>query len=92
MSVTCEASQFGPTEKQFLEKLLGETIAPGEQVFIAKLRPTQVPDEATRRAALERLNQLMDESHRRAVAAGVTQEEAEAAVDEAMEFVRGRRT
>ena len=86
-----DAGQMPTAEKQLLERLLGEPIEPGEKVLVLKVPESRVPDETTRQAALARLRSIMDESHRRAVEAGITAEESDAAIEEAIDFVRGRR-
>lgn len=91
-TATLEVSQFRPEEKQLIEQLLGEVIAPGERVMIMKFTPNAIPDEETRRAARASINRTLDAAHGRAVALGITAEEVEAAMDEAMDEIRhGRR-
>lgn len=72
-----------------LEGLLGQQLSENQQVFIMVFTPGVVPDDETRQAA--RIEKTLDESERQAAARGITAEEADAAVDEAMEHVRHRR-
>ena len=77
-------------EKRSLETLLKQPLEEGQRVFIMTFRPGVVPDEATRTKAHAALLQTLDEAHGHARAQGVTPEEADAAVDEAMRQVRPR--
>ena len=74
-----------------LEGLLGQQLSENQQVFIMVFTPGVVPDDETRQAAVARIEKTLNESERQAAARGVTPEEADAAVDEAMEHVRHRR-
>jgi hypothetical protein len=53
--------------------------------------PSALPEESVREAAMERLRRTFAKVDRYAAARGVTPEEAEAAVDEAMDHVRPRK-
>ena len=87
MVVSCDPSQFAPGERELIERLLGERLSPGERVLIQRV-PATAPTEDERAAARERLLRMMEANRQRAVAAGVTEAEADAAVDEAMEAIR----
>jgi hypothetical protein len=88
MVVSCDASQFAPGERELIERLLGERLSPGERVLIQRV-PAAATTEEDRASARERLLKMIEENRQRALAAGVTEAEAEAAVDEAMEVIRG---
>ena len=79
-----------PDDKHSLEHILGEPLRDDQRVCIMVIAPDTAPNEQTRRAALERLHQLLDQAERRAEALGITPEEADAAVEDAMQHVRGR--
>lgn len=79
-----------PDEKHSLEHILGEPLRDDQKVCIMAFAPSNAPDEETRRAALERLHRFLDEAEQRAAALGISSEEADAAVEEAMQHVRRR--
>ena len=75
-------------EKRSLETLLRQPLDEGQRVFIMSYRPGVVPDDASRQKAHAVLMQTMDETHRHGQS--LTSEEADAAVDEAMQQARPR--
>lgn len=77
-------------DKRCLEHLLGRQLQANQQVFIMAFTPGLVPDEATRRNALAGIHQIQAKAETHAKAHGITEEEIDAAVDEAMDHVRGR--
>ncbi|MGA2032112.1 MAG: hypothetical protein ABSG68_07655 [Thermoguttaceae bacterium] len=76
------------TERQVLEGMLGQPLSPDQRVFVMAYTPSAVPEESVREAARERLRRTFEKVDQYAAAHGVTPEEAEAAIDEAMEHVR----
>jgi hypothetical protein len=77
-------------KRVWLESLLGQEIRENQQVFICVFTPGAVPDEQTRRAAAARIARTLDAADRQAAARGITAQEADAAVAEAMDHVRHR--
>ncbi len=77
-------------EKRSLETLLEQPLEEGQRVFIMSFRPGVVPDEATRRQAHAALVRTLDKAHRHAREQGITPDEADAAVEEAMREARPR--
>ncbi len=77
-------------ERKALEQLLGRTLDEGQQVFIMAFTPGLASDETTRAAARSRLEQTFVAAEKHAQAKGITTEEADAAVEEAMQHVRNR--
>ncbi len=73
-----------------LEGLLGQQLSDNQQVFIMVFTPGAVPDDTTRHAAAARIAKALDEAEEHAAARAVTPEEADAAVDDAMDHVRHR--
>ena len=67
-----------------------QQIRENQQVFILLVTPGAVPDEQTRRAAAARIERTLDAAERHAAERGITAQEADAAVAEAMEQVRPR--
>ncbi|HEV3259534.1 MAG TPA: hypothetical protein VG013_21895 [Gemmataceae bacterium] len=78
------------SEKRWLERLLGRPLGEDQQVFIMVLTPGSAPDEATRRKARAGLERIFDKTQEYAKTHGITDEEADAAVEEAMRQVRPR--
>lgn len=76
--------------RRWLENVLGEHLNENQQVFIMVFTPGMQPDDATRRQALASVKQTMSAVENNLSAAGVSQDEFDAAVDEAMEDVRRR--
>ncbi len=85
---TRSVSDIPAAEKQAIETLLGRPLAPDQQVFVLAYTPNVVPDAAAREPAKENLQQTFAAVDRHAEASGVTAEEADAAVDEAMRQIR----
>ena len=77
-------------ERQSIEHLVGKPLANDQEVFVMVYTPGTPPDEAARSQARQRLVQNLDELHAEMQQRGVTIEEAEAAIDEALEDVRRR--
>jgi hypothetical protein len=87
-SVTRNVSEIQAGEKQWLETLLGQQLRENQQVFIMIFTPNVVPEEGTRRAAAARMEQTFKKADAHAREHGVTAEETDAAVQEAMDHVR----
>ena len=77
-------------DRRSLENLLGHPLSADQQVFVMVFSAGMVADDQTRRAAAERIRHTLDEVDRRRAAQGITDEEVDAAVDEAMDHVRSR--
>jgi hypothetical protein len=77
-------------ERQAIEALLGRSLDADQQVFIMAYTPNAVPSQAVRDAARASLQRTFDKIDEYAKAHGVTPEEADAALDEAMGQVRPR--
>lgn len=76
--------------RRSLESLLGRQLEENQRVFIMVLGPAGAPSEATRRSAAVGLRDIIAMAERHMIAEGVSEEEADAAVTEAMEHVRRR--
>jgi hypothetical protein len=76
--------------KRWLECVFGRHLKENQQVFIMAFTPGAQPDEASRRQALASVKQTMSTVEKNLSAAGVSDEEFDTAVDEAMEDVRRR--
>ncbi len=84
-------NEMPTAERKAIEALLGRELDPAQQVFIMAYTPNTAPSKAEReaaRASLERTFAMID---RRATVEGITPEEADAALDEAVQQVRPRK-
>lgn len=79
-----------PPERETLEGMLGQHLDPDQRVLIMTYTPNAVPESSIREAARAGLQRTFEKVDQYAAAHGVTPEEAEAAVEEAMEQVRPR--
>ncbi len=79
-------------DRQALEHLLGRPLSADQQVFIMAFTSGETPDAATREQARSRLQETLAATEQHASDAQVTAEEADAAVEEAMQHVRPRST
>ena len=78
------------SEKRWLERLFGRPLGEDQQLFKMVLTAGSAPDEATRRNARAGLERIFDRTEEYAKTHGITDEEADAAVEEAMRHVRPR--
>ncbi|HUY34160.1 MAG TPA: hypothetical protein VMV69_15540 [Pirellulales bacterium] len=83
-------SQIQADHRRWLENALGQPLQDDQQVCIMLLEPMKVPDETTRRRAAESIERTWVTVDKNVRASGITDEEIEAAIDEAMQHVRGR--
>ncbi len=75
-------------EKRILEELLRVELDPKQQVFIMAFTPGVMPDDATRKAALDNIRTMIASAQQNVQDQGITSDEGDAAVDEAMNRVR----
>ena len=78
-------------KRHSLEAVLGQQLQDNQQVIIRVLTPDVEPDPATKRQALDRIRKLSEKGARHRESLGVSEAEADAIVDEAMEHVRRRK-
>jgi hypothetical protein len=83
-------SDIPAAERQAIEALLGRNLEADQQVFILAYTSNTAPSQAVRAAARARLQETFSKIDEYAAAHGITAEEADAALDEAMEQVRPR--
>ncbi len=77
-------------ERHAIEALLGRSLDADQQVFIMAYTPNAAPSKAVRDAARASLEQTFAKIDEYARAHGVSPEEADVALDEAMQQVRPR--
>lgn len=78
------------TGKHWLEGVLGQNLQENQQVFIMLFTPGVEPDEATRRQALDRIEKTWANVGKHMDEQGISPEEFDDGVDEAMEQTRRR--
>jgi len=78
------------SDRQVLEHLLGIPLEPQQRVMIFTYTPGQLPLDETREVARRQIEQMIAINQQLAINAGITAEEADAAIDEAMSIVRPR--
>jgi hypothetical protein len=79
------------SQRQTLEGMLGQPLSPDQRVFIMAYTPGAVPDKSARDAARAGLQRTFEKIDQHAAARGITPEEGDAAVEEAMRQVRPRK-
>ena len=77
-------------ERESIEHLVGQSLANDQEVFVMVYTPGTRPDDVTRAQARDSLMQNLDELRADMTRRGVTAEEIDAAIDEAMAEVRKR--
>ena len=76
------------TGREWIEGVLGQRLDDEDQIYLMVYKHGSVPEESGRRAAFERIKALCEKAHRHAEEQGVTAEQADAAVREAIGYVR----
>jgi len=79
-----------PAERQTLETIVGRHLQPDERVSIRVYGSKVEPDEALREAARENLERTFARIDEYGKEHGIIPEEADAAVEEAIEHIRPR--
>jgi hypothetical protein len=77
-------------KRQWLESAVGHQLQDNQQIIIRILSPGTPPDQQTKEQALSDLQRLSEQGTRHREALGVSEEEADKALDEAMRHVRRR--
>jgi hypothetical protein len=75
--------------RQRLEAVVGAPLEPDQQVFIMVYTPNKTPGEDARHDAVVKLRRLFDKADAHADRLGLTDDEIEAAVEAALDHVRG---
>ena len=88
--ITRTVNEIPDDARRTLEGLLGRQLEANQQLFVMVLSPSQVPNDETRQKAAQGLRELMAQAETHAAAQGVTGQDVDEAVDEAMAYVRRR--
>ncbi|MBW3539127.1 MAG: hypothetical protein KY476_02550 [Planctomycetes bacterium] len=87
-SVIRNVKDIDANERRYLEGTLGRQLQENQQVVIRVIDLGVEPDAATRRAALADASAIARKGRANAAARGVSEEQVDAAVDEAIDHVR----
>ncbi len=87
-SILRNVSDFQEDQKRWLEEKLGHQLQEDQLVMIRVLSPGVEPTEATRSKAMDELQSMVEQANANAAARGITAEEADAAIEEAVVHVR----
>jgi len=83
-------SDLPAPERQTLEGMLGQHLNSDQRVLIMAYTPDALPEKSVRETARTGLQELFEKVDEQAQAHGIVPEEAEAALEEAMQHVRPR--
>jgi hypothetical protein len=87
---TRTAAEIPPDHLRWIETVVGHSLKPSERVVFLSYLPGVVPDAETQRQAVQRIEELAEKATRHQAAHGVTEQEIDAAIDEAVENARRR--
>jgi hypothetical protein len=90
-SISRDVKSLETDERRLYESVVGHALRENQRVIIRVVDLESEPDEATRRAALSRSVEIARQGREAARAQGITEEEANAAIAEAIRDVRQTR-
>jgi len=90
-TISFNVAELPSALRESLEGIIEAPLASNEHVIIMTYTPSTPPDDDARVAAMRRLDELRTEVNGFQQARGITQQEVEAACDEAVEAVRAAR-
>ncbi len=90
ITATRDVKLMPDVEKRSLESLLGASLAPEQHVLILTYTPSVLPTDEARETARRRIALTLAVNQEFAGSQGVSAEEADAAIDEALTQVRRR--
>ena len=88
--VSMPVGDISEPDRRSLENLLGHPLATDQQVFVMVYSAGKTVDAATRRSAVENIRRTLERVDRHRATQLVGDDEAEAAIDEAMDRVHPR--
>jgi hypothetical protein len=92
-SALINVDSLNASQRQAIESAVGSTLEQDEQIYIVVCRPDfSGPDEEIRRRARASLQAIFAKGDANLAATGVSDEEADAALEEALQHVRGERS
>lgn len=90
-TITRNVDELTAADRTFLEHFLGKQLQRGQQVVVMAFVPKE-NEASVREAARKRLLLALDQAARHSAEQGISAEEADEAVAEAMEAIRHRPT
>jgi hypothetical protein len=87
-SVIRDVKSLESDQRHLYEAVVGHALRENQGIILHVIELGAEPDQATRRAALSRAVEIAREGREAAKAQGITEEEAGAAIDEAIQEVR----
>jgi len=90
-SISRDVKSLELDERRLYESVVGHALRESQRVIIRVVDLEAEPDQATRRAAMSRAVEIAREGREAARAQGVTEEEANAAIEQAIRDVRRTR-
>jgi hypothetical protein len=88
-TISRKVDDLSQPDRAALEHLLGRQLEQDQQVVVMAFKPCET-DASVREAARMRLHASLDRAARHAADLGITTDEADAAIAEAMEAIRHR--
>jgi hypothetical protein len=83
-TTTKKVMDIPASDRQALEHLLGTPLEPQQRVMIFTYTPGQLPMDEARATARSQIERMIATNQQLAINEGITAEEADAAIDEAM--------
>ena len=90
-SIIRDVKSIASDQRRVYESVLGHTLRENQRVIIRVIEVEEEPGEANRRAALSRAVDIARQGRAAVEAQGITAEEADAVIDEAIRDVRRSR-
>jgi hypothetical protein len=91
-SVTRDVDKIEPSERRVYEAALGRSLRDNQQVILRVIDLKKEPDESVRRKGSEEFHALCREGTEDRQRLGISVEDADAALDEAIRAIRSRKT
>jgi hypothetical protein len=89
-SITRSVKEMEAGERRSLEQVIGHELQDDQQVVIRIVTPEVAPDPEKCARAMADLRRLSEQAAQNCQSLGVTEQEIDEAIDEAMSFVRRR--
>ena len=88
--ITRSVKDIEPGQRRSLQEVIGHELRDDQQVVIRIVTPEAVPDAEKRAQAFADLRRLSEQAAKHCQSLGVTEQEIDEAIDEAMNHVRRR--
>lgn len=86
-SIDRTVREITPNQRETIEDLIGSDLAPDQRLFILAYNPGVEPSQSAKASARSRIHELLSEARDNVKKLGVTESEAEAAVEEAIRSI-----